>query len=140
MFAMRSFWLKKFKEPVLELCMLVIFGVGYLMLALPFLATLFVGLIVITFGQSVLRVVMNSQIVSKASADQRGEVLGVTTSLQSLAAGIAPLASGALFGWKMEAPYVLGALFLAGAFAILFRVRNQENEHPSPETPIVSEL
>jgi MFS family permease len=140
MFVMRAFWLKRFKEPVLELSMLVVFALGYLVLALPFVPTLIAGMITIAFGQSVLRVVMNGQIVSKASATRRGEVLGVSASLFSLAAGVAPFVSGALFSWIPFAPYLLSAALLAIAFLVLFRVRRQENEHPSPETPVVSEL
>jgi DHA1 family tetracycline resistance protein-like MFS transporter len=139
-FVMRKFWLKKFKEPTLELVMLVIFALGYLALSLPLFICLVIGLLAITFGQSVLRVVMNSQIVAKTSPAMRGEALGIAASLISLSAGLSPLLAGVLFDWRAFAPFLLGAVFLFAAFMVLYRERKKLAPELSPEEPVISEV
>lgn len=139
-FVMRRFWLKKFKEPFLELMMLIMFGFGYIMLSIPLFACLAIGLIIITFGQSVLRVVMNGQLVAKSPPAMRGETLGISASIISLSAGIAPFATGALFKWRVYMPFLLAAVFLFGAFVVLYRARRRLATELSPETPVISEV
>jgi len=139
-FVMRKFWLKKFKEPTLELFMLLVFCTGYIMLSIPFNFFLIIGLLMITFGQSVLRVVMNGQLISKSSPDRRGEILGISASIISLAAGISPFVAGALFNWKVYAPFLMGSFFLLCAFFVLFKVRQGLEFNLSPKDPIISEV
>jgi len=139
-FMMRRFWLKRFKEPVLELIMLLVFGLSYIFLSLPIFIFLVIGLLGMTFGQSVLRVVMNGQIVGKASPAMRGEVLGISASIVSLAAGIAPFATGTLFTWRVYAPFILSAALLFGAFGVLCKARRRLATDLSPETPVISEV
>lgn len=139
-FVMRKFWLKKFKESTLELVMLCIFSLGYIFLSLPLLIFFAIGVIGITFGQSVLRVVMNSQIVAKSKKESRGEVLGITSSVISLAAGISPFVFGAIFSFKAYLPFLLSAGLLAVAFFVLYKIRKSEKPHPSPEIVTISEV
>lgn len=139
-FIMRKFWLKHFKEPTLELVMLVIFALGYVVLSVPSVIFLAVGFLAITFGQSVLRVVMNSQIVAKSSPTRRGEVLGIAASIISLSAGIGPLGAGALFRWHSYAPFLFAAVILSGAFVVLYRARKALPHDLSPDSPVVSEV
>lgn len=139
-FLMRKFWLKRFKEPMLELVMLGIFAIGYLVLAIPYQWSLVAGLLGITFGQSVLRVVMSSQMVSKSQPSMRGEVMGIAMSVISLAAGISPFAAGALFKWHVSAPFILSAGILCLAFLVLFRERRRLTGPLSPDTPVISEI
>jgi MFS family permease len=139
-FVMRKFWLKKFKEPVLELLMLLVFAFGYLMLSLPQFIFLVFGILAITFGQSVLRVVMNGQLIAKSEPERRGEVLGISTSIVSLAAGVSPFAAGALFTWRVYAPFLLGATLLLIAFAVLYRERKCLACDLEAETPVISEM
>lgn len=121
--AMKYFWLKYFKEPALELLMLAVFAGGFLLMAFLKLPLFGAGLIAVAFGQSVLRVVMNSQIVAKADAKIKGEVLGITFSATSLSMVVGSLVAGYLFGFDIRAPFVAGALFLCAAFFILYQNR-----------------
>jgi len=110
------------------------------MLSIPFNFFLIIGLLMITFGQSVLRVVMNGQLISKSSPDRRGEILGISASIISLAAGISPFVAGALFNWKVYAPFLMGSFFLLCAFFVLFKVRQGLEFNLSPKDPIISEV
>lgn len=138
---LRHFWLKYFEEPTLELVMLPVFAGGFLVMASPVLWLFIAGLILVAFGQSVLRVVMNSQIAAKADPETKGEVLGVTASIISLSIAIAPLFAGYLFGFDHRIPFALAAAFLLAAFFVLYANRKGlRNLLFSEKEPIISEL
>jgi DHA1 family tetracycline resistance protein-like MFS transporter len=136
---LRHFWLKYFKEPALELNMLLVGAAGFIFLAYPTLWAYAVGTIAVVFMQAVLRVVMTSQIVAEAGPARRGEVLGVTSSLTSLALTIAPLAAGTLYTVAIFLPFILSSLILLIAFGILYFVRKTLPRRLSDQ-PIISEL
>ena len=139
--ALRHFWLKYFEEPALELVMLPIFAGGFLVMAGPSVAFFITGLMMTALGQSVLRVVMNSQIAAKADPNMKGEVLGVTASIIFLSVAIAPLFWGYLFGIDRRIPFVTGATFLLGAFFVLYRNRAALRKiHLSETEPVISEI
>jgi DHA1 family tetracycline resistance protein-like MFS transporter len=139
-FIMRKFWLKRFEEPALELIMLVIFALGYIFLSIPIFIFFVLGIIGMTFGQSVLRVVMNGQIVAKAKPALRGEVLGVSSSIISLSAGISPFVFGAIFIFNIYIPFILSALLLLVAFCVLYVIRKKEKLDLFFKMPLISEL
>jgi MFS transporter, DHA1 family, tetracycline resistance protein len=138
--ALKHFWLKRFREPDLELWMLGVFIAGFLLLTVKFIPLFILGLVGTTFGQSVLRVVMNSQILSKAPRERRGEVLGVVSSLTSLTMAVGPLLAGLLFGYAIRLPFVASAIFLAMAFAVMYRNRVPLGASQLVEEPVVSEI
>jgi len=139
--ALKHFWLKKFSEPKLELIMLVIYIIGFTLLAIPNFFVFILGLLATTFGQSVLRVVLNSQIIAKADPKIKGEVLGITSSVTSLSMAVGPLLAGLLFGWSHVLPFLIGAFLLTIAFVILYRDRRALNQKAlSGDEVVVSEI
>lgn len=139
--ALRYFWLKYFQEPTLELLMLGVFAGGFLLMTAAKLPLFVAGLMGVAFGQSVLRVVMNSQIVAKSDANAKGEVLGVTSSIASLSMVVGSLIAGSLFGFDRHIPFIAGALFLLGAFFVLHRDRRAlAMGHLSEREVIISEI
>lgn len=136
---LRHFWLKYFTEPTLEISMLLVGVAGFIIIAYPSLIAYAVGLIFVVFMQSVLRVVMTSQIVATAGPLMRGEVLGVTSSLMSLSMTLAPLAAGALYTVRTYIPFLMSAGALLIAFVTLFVVRRTLSRERVDE-PIISEL
>jgi len=140
MFALKHFWLKYFREPVLELSMIVIYGIGFLFMAVGNLPFLVIALVLQTFGQSVLRVVMNSQILSKTDPKMKGETLGVTTSINSLSMAIGPFVAGFLFGFSKYLPFVLSSILLFGAAAVLYKNRKALRISKLSEEPTISEI
>lgn len=122
-FMMKRFWLKYFKEPALELVMLLVFAVGFLLLGVPVLWVFALAILLTTFGHSILRVVMTGQIVAQSPPSARGETLGIVSSVTSLSMMIGPVLSGALYEKNIIAPFFFGALLLLAAFALLSKKR-----------------
>lgn len=138
---MKHVWLKYFAEPTLELMMLVVFAIGFMLLSLGNPLLFFIGLIGTTFGQSILRGVMNSQIAAKADPSRRGEVLGVTASIASLALAVGPIFAGMLFVHSHGGSFLLGAALLLVSFLVLYRTRRSlkglDVEHMETEPTVI---
>jgi DHA1 family tetracycline resistance protein-like MFS transporter len=131
--AMKHIWLKYFKEPTLELIMLVVFGVGFLLLSSNLFFVFSIALVFTTFGQSILRVVMTSQVVGQSPQTSRGEVLGVLASVASLSMMIGPFLAGIMYENNKILPFLFGALCLFVTFLILFNKRRSLGEVVLPE-------
>jgi MFS transporter, DHA1 family, tetracycline resistance protein len=136
-FAMKHIWLKHFKEPILELGMLLIFAIGFLLTSANIFVIFCIGLIFTTFGQSILRVVMTSQVVGFAGPHKRGEVLGVMSSIASLSMTISPFIAGVLYEKNYTYPFIVSALYLIIAFAILYQKRRQLAKEVLPEDVVM---
>lgn len=117
-FLLSKFWMKRFKSAQLELLMTGIFAIGFALMGTSVLGIFIAGLIGVTFGQSVLRVVLTSQIVGTAH-ERRGEVLGAMTSAMSLAMILAPMLAGALFVSHVRWPFLISAGLACVSWAIL---------------------
>jgi DHA1 family multidrug resistance protein-like MFS transporter len=78
-----------------------------------------IGLILISFGQSVLRIVLTSLAVKK-DEKKRGEILGILSSVMSLSMIVGPLLAGYLFEIKAYYPFLLAGLFSFIGFLVLY--------------------
>lgn len=125
-FALRFFWLRKFKELHLELWMLFAAIVGFVAMSSWISAIFFVGVFITTFSQGVLRVVMNSITVGSADQSRRGEVLGILASLSDIASILGPLIAGYLFQTHLHLPFLVSASFCFIAFLIIFFGRRKQ--------------
>ncbi len=83
---------------------------------------------------------MNGQILAKSPQAMRGEVLGISSSIISLTAGISPFIAGALFNWHYPAPFIFGASVLFLAFIVLYRTKQTTIAEPPENIPIISEV
>jgi MFS family permease len=119
-----KFFLKKFKEKDLELVMTAIFALGFFLMASSILGVFIMGIIGLTFGQSILRVVLTSQIVGNA-LERRGEVLGAMTSVMSLAMILGPLIAGALFVSHETWPFLISGILSVISLIILYYNRKR---------------
>ncbi|MFA5990710.1 MAG: MFS transporter [Candidatus Doudnabacteria bacterium] len=120
----KRFWIKKFKEPQLELYMMLVFAVGFLFMDIQYLAFFIFGVLLVTIGQSVLRVVMSSQMVG-ASLGQQGETLGVMTSVMSLSMIVGPLTAGWLFIKNPSLPFLFSSMAVMLAFVLILLNRKK---------------
>ncbi|MDD5433385.1 MAG: MFS transporter [Candidatus Pacebacteria bacterium] len=116
---LKHFWLRYFSETTLEFWLLLFFGAGFLLMAWPKLIWFVVGLIAMTFANSVLRVVMTSNISEQSNNGQEGELMGVLSSVGAVATILGPLVAGAAFEIKPNIPFFVSALFGFLAFWIL---------------------
>jgi DHA1 family tetracycline resistance protein-like MFS transporter len=137
---MRRFWLKYFGEPQLELWTTLVFAFGYSLIAFRSLPLFFVAVVITTFGQSILRVVMNSQMLGKSDASRRGEVMGISSAVVSLSAAIAPIAAGWLFVANPVYPFLVAAIFLVIGFFVLLSVKKNLPQELDASQPLVSEI
>jgi len=131
--AMKHIWLKYFKEPLLELIMLIIFALGFLFLSIKIFFVFCIALVLTTFGQSVLRVVMTSRVVGQSSSSQRGEVLGILSSIASFSMMIGPLLSGIMYENNSAIPFLFSSLCLFLAFLVLYQRRYVSGKIKLPE-------
>ena len=123
---LKRLWLKYFKEAALEKIMLwaLIIGVGLFLtrsLILFIIATLFIGT-----GQSVLRVVLTSQVAGTADPQSKGEKLGMLSSLMSICMVLGPVFSGPLFELSDLYPYYLSAVYLVLGLIMTYRYSRKE--------------
>ena len=113
---LRRVWLHRFTEDRLEVLMIVMLGGSFLLMALR-IPTLFVlALPFFATSQSVLRVVLTSEVAGKADPLMKGEALGIMTSLMAAAMIIGPLVSGALFEIYDSLPYYLATVLMGVSF------------------------
>lgn len=138
--AMKHIWLKHFKEPVLELSTLIIFAMGFLLLSVRYFLVFSIALILTTFGQSILRVVMTSQVVGQSSPSQRGEVLGILSSVISLSMMIGLFFSGVMYEKYKAMPFLFGAICLLLAFGVLYLRRRALEKIKLPEDVVIESI
>ena len=119
MVALKYFWLKYFKESGIEFWMVLIVGIAFFLMSGSLFFLFVLGTIVISFGQAILRPVMVSRIVEKSPKEAQGEIIGVTSSAQSVAMTLSPVIAGAVFGFKHNLPLLLSGLYLLIAFSII---------------------
>jgi len=108
---LKSFWLKYFKERTLEYAMLLVFAIGFFLLSTSWIGVFISGVVFITFAQSVLRVVMTSQI-AEVDGEHHGEVMGVLTSVMSVSAIVGPMVAGWLFEYFPHLPFIISGLII----------------------------
>lgn len=118
-FLLKKVWLKYFSEPRLIFIFLLISALGFTFMGVSFLFPLVIGLLMLSLSQSILRVVMTSQITKKSPAGQQGMILGVLASVMSLSMIIGPILAGVLFSLKINLPFWASAVFCFLAFLIV---------------------
>ncbi|MFA6386365.1 MAG: MFS transporter [Candidatus Paceibacterota bacterium] len=127
-FLFKNVWLKYFKESFLMVWIFVPFSFAYLIMALPFKSAFIIGLIITAFGQSIMRVVMNSQIIGFSGKREQGEMMGILASLMSLSMILGPVIGGAVYEAHPSLPFVLSAIILFITF--LFVYKTYKNKEP----------
>lgn len=136
---LRRIWLKKFSEPFLELFMLGLLTVGFALLSGGNLWLFIFGLAIFTVAHSVLRVIMTSQIVAQVPQG-RGEVLGILSSIMSLAMIVGPTAAGFMFEWHSWLPFAVssGISLLTLILVVLFKNKFSAKDLPDDAPPGVA--
>lgn len=116
---------KKFGDVTLVLTGILIMAVALGCVPLPHV---FWGQLVVcavlTLGNGMATPTLTALVSSLAPEAQRGEIIGVYQSIQSLGRVAGPLLGSYLFGTITSgAPYFAGSLIMFGAFALAFRLR-----------------
>jgi len=118
-FFLKKVWLKYFSEEKLIIFFVFILSFSFLFISTSFLFILILGLFLLSVAQSVLRVVMTSQIIKNGSAKDQGMILGILSSVISLSMIIGPILAGALFSMRINFPFWASASFSFLALIII---------------------
>lgn len=118
-YLLKRFWLKFFPESFLETWLFLIKAASFILLAIPTLPTFFAGVILMTFTQAIIRVVLTSRASNMAGPQRRGEVLGIMASIISISTILGPLGAGFLFELSDAYPFLASAVILMIAFFIM---------------------
>lgn len=123
-FLMKKFWLTKFDRRKLLNITLIMLGFGFIITGTKFWILLGIGLILTTFGQSLIRTI-TSGIISSIDINRRGENLGTMNAFASLAMIIGPFIGGSLlsinihYSFIAAGAFVFISLFVVGARKVL---------------------
>jgi len=120
-FLLKNVWLKYFKESFLMVWIFIPFSFAYLIMALPFKSAFIIGLIITAFGQSIMRVVMNSQIIGFSEKKEQGEMMGILASIMSLSMILGPLIGGAVYEAHPSWPFLLSSIILFVTFVFVYK-------------------
>ncbi|MEI7890348.1 MAG: MFS transporter [bacterium] len=116
---LKKFWLKKFNQHSLEIWLFLFMALGFLFMDVQKIFFFGIGLLFVTLAQSTLRVVLSSSIASSAGQFERGEVMGIMSSIMSVSMIVGPLLAGALFLNNHHWPFLMNVLLLVGSFLIM---------------------
>ncbi len=138
---LKKVWLKYFSEEKLIASFMIILTFGFIILGFSFLVSLAIGLFFLSVSQSILRVVMTSQITKDGDIREQGMILGVLSSVMSLSMIIGPIVAGVLFTQQIYLPFIAGAGFTFLAFIIIFYHKKKRSQKVliSEEELIISE-
>ena len=128
-FAIRKIWLKYFKESFLMVWAFVPFALGYLVMAMPFKFAFLFGLIVTAFGQSLMRVIMTSQIIGFSNKKEQGENMGILASIMSLSMIIGPVLGGSVYSAHPSLPFIFAGVILLMTFVFVFKTYKKVVPH-----------
>lgn len=117
----------RFSEEALLIFSSLILGAGFFFIGVAYLPFFFLGVLGMTFGQSILRVVLTSVLVKKAPVEKQGELMGVLTSVTSLSMIIGPLVAGEMFVLNYSSPFFFAAL-LSFVIVIIVVSQNRKNK------------
>jgi MFS family permease len=127
---LKRFWLKHFSESSLEIGMLAGIAVSGILAATKLLSLFYVSLVLNAIGQSVLRVVVTSQVAGKADPKMKGETLGILSSIMAASMATAPLIAGMLFELKNVLPFLVASGYLTTGLVIAIRHRRRLSVAP----------
>jgi len=133
-FLLKNVWLKYFKESFLMVWIFIPFSFAYLVMSLPFKSSFIIGLIIAAFGQSIMHVVMNSQIIGFSEKKEQGEMMGILASIMSLSMILGPLVGGAVYEAHPVLPFFLSAIILFITFVFVYKT--YKNKKPIEHTDV----
>lgn len=100
------------------------------------LAWLLLTMIPLSIGGGILQPSINSLITKRVQSEERGGILGISTSFLSLANIFAPLIGGFLFqGYGASTPMVVWALLLVGVLILAVALLGSESQSKPTAVP-----
>jgi MFS transporter, DHA1 family, tetracycline resistance protein len=136
---LKQVWKKYFSNSILELGGIVVMGIGMALLVFKSMALFFVGIVCNALAQSLLRIIITSEVAGHADQRTRGETIGILGAIMSAAMVVGPAISGAAYEMDITYPYLIGAGYMLLAFLIALpnRERKLKPTSATEEIPIV---
>lgn len=122
---LKRFWLKFFRESTLQPMMFAALTLGAMLVTTKSLQLFYISLALFGTGQSILRVVITSEVAGSSDPQKKGETLGILSAIMSACMVVGPLVSGALFEFHNTLPYFAGAFYLLIGLMVALRKREQ---------------
>jgi len=125
---------RRFGEERLMLSGLALIALGLLVLPLArAVPMLLAAASALSLGMGAMQPSLNSLISRRAGVEHQGEVMGVAQSVAALSRVLGPLIAGVLFtAFGRNSPFLWGAVLVAGAFLIGWRVPRGLAVAPQP--------
>lgn len=133
---LKHLWLRRFTERGLEMLMLWFLFFAMITFTIPAMWAFVLAGILISTGQSVLRIVLTSQVAGAADPTTKGQTLGILASLMAASMATGPLLAGPLYEIHATLPYFTAAGYVAVA---LVAARWFASTHPSIRPAVVTE-
>lgn len=111
---------KRFGELRIVLWSLVVAAISFILMI--FVSGYFIIMFVATIFQiatTLIRPAINT-LVSKSAGNEQGYAAGMNTAYMSLGNVIGPALAGTLVDWKLDSPFILGAIILFIGYVVLF--------------------
>jgi MFS family permease len=122
-------WLKYFKESFLMVWAFIPFALGYMIMAVPNKLVFVFGLMVTGLGQSLMRVIMTSQIIGFSKKEEQGENMGILASVMSLSMILGPVLGGLVYEQHPSLPFILAGIILLITFVFIFNTYKKIKPH-----------
>ncbi|RYG61706.1 MFS transporter, partial [bacterium] len=87
---------------------------------------------ILTLGNGLATPVITSLVSQLSPEDEKGELLGIYQSTQSLGRIVGPNLGGFLFSFSSGAPFVAGGLIMLGSFGLAAKLRSSLKKAPQP--------
>jgi DHA1 family tetracycline resistance protein-like MFS transporter len=127
--AIKKIWLVKFDEAKLTIMSSLSITIGFLLLIFPNFIIYIIGILFTSLSHSIYRTTATSEVVGLAEPTQKGEVLGIMSSIMSFGMIIGPIISELVYRKVIYGPYFVGAIILALGFTVLYYDRNKLLKH-----------
>jgi MFS family permease len=118
---LKRLWLPRFAENRLEILAIAMLSASLLLMGLRVVFVFVLALPFFAIGQSLLRVVVTSQVAGRADPLMKGEAIGTLSALGSACMIIGPVLSGALFEIHDSLPYLGAAAVMTLSLAIALK-------------------
>lgn len=121
--------LRKFKDKEIAIIGMISEGIGYGLIGISALLSLYpiliIGMFIFGFGDSIFGPSFNGMLSKSVDSSEQGRIQGGSQSIQALARIIGPILGGVIYvSIGHGAPAFMGIIFILGAISVLYKGKN----------------
>lgn len=126
---LKAIWLKYFSQENLTISTIFIMMTAFSVIWFPWLLVFLGALLLVTLAQSILRITLTNYLLKEGEVNRQGELLGVLTSVMSLAMIISPILAGLVYKKNPTYPFIGAAICLFLAFITILSKRKSDKRN-----------